>query len=88
MTWRVEIEPRAARELDRLSKSDRSRILNFLYKRVAIHPNPVVLAKRLSGSKEELSRFRVGDYRLIVKFISSRLVVLVIEIGNRREVYR
>ncbi len=87
MIWRVEIEPRAARELDRLSTSDRSRILDFLYKRVATHPNPAVLAKRLSGSKEELSRFRVGGYRLIVKFISRRLVVLVIEIGNRREVY-
>jgi mRNA interferase RelE/StbE len=87
MSWRIEIDPRAARELDRLSTSDRSR-LDFLHKRVATHPNPAVLAKRLSGSKEELSRFRVGDYRLIVKFINSRLVVLVIEIGNRREVYR
>jgi mRNA interferase RelE/StbE len=88
MNWRVEIDPRAVKQLDRLPPGDRRRILDFLYGRVSAHPNPVVLAKRLSGSKEELSRFRVGSYRLIVKFINSRLVVLVIEIGDRREIYR
>jgi len=88
MNWRVEIDPRAEKDLGRLSERDRNRILVFLHDRVATHPNPAALATRLTGSKEGLSRFRVGDYRLIVKFLNGRLVVLVIEIGNRREVYR
>lgn len=88
MNWRVEFDPRAEKDLGRLSKSDRDRILTFLRDRVSGHPNPAALAKRLTGSKEGLSRFRVGDYRLIVKFLNSRLVVLVVEIGNRREIYR
>lgn len=88
MTWRVEIATAAARELDRISTRDRVRILEFLYHRVADHPNPMALAKRLSGSREGLSRFRVGDYRIIVQFINDRMVVVVVAIGNRREVYR
>jgi mRNA interferase RelE/StbE len=88
MTWRIEISTAAARQLDRISARDRERILRFLYDRVAAHSNPMALAKRLSGSAENLSRFRVGDYRIIAQFINNRMVVLVVEIGNRREVYR
>lgn len=88
MSWEIEIDPEARRDLDRLSKRDSDRILAFLYGRVAQHPNPPDLATRLAGSKEALSRFRVGDHRIIVKFYKSRLVVLVIEVGHRREVYR
>lgn len=88
MSWRIEIDPSAERQLGKLATRDRRRILEFLYERVATHPRPEALSKQLSGSKENLSRFRVGDYRIIVQFIHERLVVLVIEIGNRREVYR
>lgn len=55
---------------------------------MAQHPNPPDLANRLVGSDEGLSRFRVGDYRIIVKFYNENVVVLVIRIGHRREVYR
>lgn len=88
MNWRVQLAPGARRDLERLSKCDRERILAFLFERVATHPNPPELATRLAGSKEGLSRFRVGDYRIIVSFVNGQLVVLVIEIGHRREVYR
>nr|WP_245454983.1 type II toxin-antitoxin system RelE/ParE family toxin [Mesorhizobium sp. M9A.F.Ca.ET.002.03.1.2] len=61
---------------------------NSCTKEFSAHPNPRALAKRLTGTKEEAWRFRVGDYRIIAQFQDSRLVVLVVEIGNRREVYR
>ena len=88
MNWRIEFDPRAERDLNRIDARDRKRILAFLHGRVAQHPYPPDLANRLVGSRGELSRFRIGDYRIIVKFHHSRLVVLVIEIGHRREVYR
>ncbi|UCI10186.1 type II toxin-antitoxin system RelE/ParE family toxin [Mesorhizobium sp. B1-1-8] len=49
---------------------------------------PKTLAKRLTATKAEAWRFRVGDYRIIAQFQDSRLVVLIVEVGNRREVYR
>ena len=88
MSWRIEIDPSAKRQLGKLAARERRCILEFLHERVATHPHPEALAKRLSGSKESLSRFRVGDYRIIAQFIHDRLVVLVVEIGNRREFYR
>lgn len=88
MTWRVEFTPRAEKDIERLSTRDQRRILEFLTQRVSAHPNPRALAKRLTGTKEEVWRFRVGDYRIITQFQDSRLVVLVVEVGNRREVYR
>ena len=88
MSWRVEFTLRAKKDIERLSTKDQRRILEFLSGRVSAHPDPKVLAKRLTATKEEAWRFRVGDYRIIVQFQDSRLVVLVVEIGNRREVYR
>ncbi|ESW87747.1 translation repressor RelE [Mesorhizobium sp. LSJC268A00] len=88
MTWRVEFTPRAEKDIERLSTKDQRRILEFLNQRVSAHPNPRALAKRLTGTKEEAWRFRVGDHRIITQFQDSRLVVLVVEVGNRREVYR
>lgn len=88
MTWRVEFTRRAEKDIEQLSTKDQRRILEFLNQRVSTHPNPRALAKRLTATKEEAWRFRVGDYRIITKFHDSRLVVLVVEVGNRREVYR
>jgi mRNA interferase RelE/StbE len=88
MTWRVEIEPRAKKELSRLDVSDQRRIIDFLEGRVAVHPNPITLATRLTTTKEDLWRFRVGDHRIIVKFIGRRLLILVVRIGHRGDIYR
>ncbi|TIS55382.1 type II toxin-antitoxin system RelE/ParE family toxin [Mesorhizobium sp.] len=88
MNWRVEFTQRADKDIERLSMKDQRRILEFLHDRVSAHPNPKALAKRLTATKQEAWRFRVGDYRIIVQFQDSRLVVLVVEVGNRREVYR
>jgi mRNA interferase RelE/StbE len=88
MSWRIEFTPRAEKDLERLSTKDERRILEFLRNRVAVHPDPRALAKRLKGYESDVWRFRVGDYRIVTRFIDSRLVVLVIEVGNRREVYR
>jgi mRNA interferase RelE/StbE len=88
MSWSVQFTPRAEKELERLSASDKRRILDFLDQRVSVHPHPRALAKRLSGLKEEAWRFRVGDHRMIVRFLDDRLIVLVVQVGHRREVYR
>ena len=88
MTWRIEFDPRAKKDLNRLAKADQIRILHFLYNRVATHPHPQELVKRLAGSDDAYSRFRVGDFRIIVKFHDARLTVLIIEIGHRREIYK
>ncbi len=47
-----------------------------------------MLAKRLSGAYEDEVRYRVGDYRVVCRIQGSLLLILVIEVGHRRDIYR
>lgn len=87
MTWAIEFTPAARKDLRKLSTRDQRRIADFLLKRVLRHPDPKALAKRLVAAGE-LWRFRVGDYRIIAQFQDARMIIMAIEIGNRRDVYR
>lgn len=88
MSWKVEFTSKASKDLRRFSASDQRRIADFLFERVSNHPDPRSLAKRLSGVEEALWRFRVGDFRIIVRFEDERMIVLVVAVGNRRDIYR
>ena len=87
MAWTIEFDPGAKKELAKLDKPAAKRILAFLKERVK--GNPRGLGAALQGAKlGEFWKYRVGDYRLICKIEDGRLCVLVVKIGNRREVYR
>jgi len=89
MAWKVELAEAAAREIDKLDPQAARRILKFLRERVAKLENPRSIGEALHGSKlGEFWKYRVGDYRLICFIEDKRLVVLVLRVGNRREVYR
>lgn len=89
MAYRVELAESATRDLDRLDAPQYERILKFLKERVAKLDNPRSIGQALRGSKlGEFWKYRVGDYRLIAKIYDDRVVVVVLRIGHRREVYR
>ncbi len=64
------------------------RIVSFLQERIQTADNPRSTGKALQGSLSGLWRYRVGDYRLLCRIEDDELIILVIEIGHRREVYR
>lgn len=84
MTWRVEISRRAEKSLDSLPEKLSKRILAKAHA-LGDDPRPPGCVK-LTGMA--LWRIRVGDYRVIYEIRDDVLLVLVIEIGHRREVYR
>ncbi|MFZ0800922.1 MAG: type II toxin-antitoxin system RelE/ParE family toxin [Terriglobales bacterium] len=86
--WKIEFDPAAQRELDKLDKTVARRIFKFLYERVGRLDNPRKIGERLQGTLSEFWKYRVGDYRLICSLENERLVVLVLRVGHRREVYR
>jgi mRNA interferase RelE/StbE len=88
VTWRVEVAPRAVRTLAGLDRAARTRVRRFLSERLETEADPRHLGRPLSGPLAGLWRYRVGDYRLICRIEDRRCVVLVLEIGHRREVYR
>lgn len=85
--WTVEFDERARRELRKLSSEVQKTILRFLRERVSGSTDPRQFGKPLRLNLAGLWRYRVGDYRLICRLEDDRLIVLVIKIGHRREVY-
>ena len=89
MAWRVEFEDAALKELAKLDKPVARRILAFLRERVAALDDPRSVGEALKGSKlGEFWKYRVGDYRIVAHIEDGALRILVLKVGNRREVYR
>ncbi|MEX6507335.1 type II toxin-antitoxin system RelE/ParE family toxin [Jiella sp. M17.18] len=89
MAWRIELSEEAERNLQKLDRQTVSRLLRFLHERVARLDDPRALGKPLKGSDlGKFWRYRVGDYRIVAHIADAELLVLVVRIGHRREVYR
>jgi len=88
LTWKVEFDDRALKELRKLDPQVQRQILRFLRQRVATPDNPKRFGKPLSGDRLRLWRYRIGSYRLICRIEEDRLVVLVLGVGHRKDVYR
>jgi mRNA interferase RelE/StbE len=83
--YRVEITASAARQMRRLPKADKARILNKI-ESLATDPLPYGV-KKLADEKITY-RIRVGDYRIIYEIYSDELIVFVVKVKHRREVYK
>ena len=89
MAWKISIEPAAKRELDGLDPQVGRRILKFLHDRIAPLEDPRGIGEALKGSRlGDFWKYRVGDYRIIARIEDGQMVIMVVRIGNRREVYR
>ena len=88
MAWRIEFDPAAAKELNRLGAPHSQRIVKFLSTRIAKADDPRSIGEALKGRLGELWKYRIGDYRIIADIRDKVLIILVVRIGHRREVYK
>ena len=89
LAWEIEFEDSALKELAKLDKSVARRIVTFLRERVAVLDDPRSIGEALKGSKlGDFWKYRVGDYRIITNIEDGVMRILVLKVGNRREVYR
>jgi mRNA interferase RelE/StbE len=88
LAWTIEYAETAKKQLRKLGKVTARRIIDFMDERVAPSDDPRKLGKALKGSLGDLWRYRVGDYRVLCDIQDRVLTVLVLQIGNRPEVYR
>ena len=89
MAWKIEIDPAAERELDKIDSQNSRRILSILHERVSVLNNPRDIGEALKGSRlGSFWKYRVGDYRIIASIEDEMLKILVVKIGNRKAVYR
>jgi len=87
LVWQIELTTTAEKQLSKLDKVTAKRITQFLRQRIALANNPRTIGKPFTSLLSGLWRYRVGDYRLICELQDTRLVVLVVEIGHRGEIY-
>lgn len=89
MAWSIELSPLAQKNLSQLDAQITRRILKFLHERIAPLDDPRSIGEALKGSRlGEFWKYRVGDYRIIARIENGQMLIFVVRIGNRREVYR
>jgi mRNA interferase RelE/StbE len=89
MAWRIEYDAGAEKDLSKLDRQIAQRIIKFMGQRVARLDDPRSVGEALKGSKlGDFWKYRVGDYRIIVDIQDNVMRVYVVEIGDRKEVYR
>lgn len=86
--WRVEFSPKAFKEFERLGAVDQRRVRRFVDERLLQSGSPRSSGKALAGEMAGLWRYRVGDIRIVVRIEDDVLVILVIEVGHRSDIYR
>lgn len=89
MAWKVELSTRAQKNLEGLDPQIARRVLAFLYDRVSKLDDPRSIGEALKGSRlGEFWKYRMNDYRIICKIEDASIRILVVGIGDRKEVYR
>jgi mRNA interferase RelE/StbE len=89
LAWTVELDPAALKELRRLDRQVARRILTFLRERLAVIDDPRSIGEALRGDAlGEYWKYRLGDYRIVSRIVDRRILILVLRIGHRRDVYR
>ncbi len=83
-SYNILLTKSAAKELESVPPRDRQRIVAKIGA-LAEHPRPMG-AEKLSG--DDKHRIRQGDYRILYEIFAEDVIVTVVRIGNRREVYR
>ena len=87
MTWTVEWDDKARRELRKLDHVAQQRILRFFRERIMGEKDPKRFGKSLRHEHQGLWRYRIGDYRVVCQVQDNLSVVLVLAVGHRSSIY-
>lgn len=85
MSYTIRFTPKAARQVRKLDSAAAKRIRDFLEQKLSQLDNPRQLGKKLVN--EEFWRYRVGDYRILTNIDDDQILILIVEVAHRREVY-
>jgi mRNA interferase RelE/StbE len=86
LAWTIEISDQARKQLRKLNRWQADQITTALAE-IAELENPRVRGKPMVGIYTGFWRYRVGDWRAIVQIVEGRMVLILIAVGHRREVY-
>ncbi|CAA6676659.1 MULTISPECIES: type II toxin-antitoxin system RelE/ParE family toxin [unclassified Lentimonas] len=88
MSWDYSISSKALKQLKKLDKQVAKQIFDFLDERIVGAEDPRQWGKQLKGELNNVWRYRSGDYRILCQLQGEVFVVLVLEVGHRKNIYR
>lgn len=88
MSYHVELTNTAKKQLKKMDRQTASILLGWMRKNLEGCENPRQHGKSLSANRSGQWRYRVGDYRLIAEIEDDRIVILILSIGHRSDVYK
>lgn len=87
MSWSIAFIESAQKSFLKLDQTIQKRIIHFLEGQILSTQDPYRQGKALKGKMKNLWRYRISDYRVICKIDNQKLVILVVDVGHRREIY-
>ena len=87
MKYKVEFTQRALKDLKKLDRHTAALILGWIRKNLENCENPRLFGKALTANRSGQWRYRVGDYRLLAEIRDEKIIILILNIGHRREIY-
>ncbi len=88
MSYKVEYSKTAKKQIKKMDQYTKIMIMNWINKNLVGCNDPREQGKALKGNLKNQWRYRVGDYRLICDIVDDRLIILMLSIGHRKEVYK
>ncbi len=85
--WAVEFKPSAFKDLKKVDRKIQAQIFHFLDRLVEDHETPRSIGLPMQGKSKGFWRYRVGDYRLICEIQDHKLIILILAVGHRKEIY-
>jgi mRNA interferase RelE/StbE len=87
MNYKVEFSKAALKELKKMDRPVAAMILGWVRKNLEGCENPRQHGKGLTANRSGQWRYRVGDYRLLAEIQDDRIVILILNIGHRSDIY-
>ena len=88
MAWTLRFTETALKQLKKLDKQISDLITRVLRDKIATSPDPRLFGKALTGEFKGYWRYRIENYRVICELRDKELIILVVAIGHRREIYK
>jgi mRNA interferase RelE/StbE len=87
LVWRIEFDEAAKKELARLDRQVQVQIQRFLRERIVTEEDPRRFGEPLRANLSGFWKYRVGNYRIVAEIREEEVLVLVVRIGHRKNVY-
>ena len=88
MRYKVEFTADALKDLKKMDRHKAALILGWIRKNLENCENPRLHGKGLSANRSGEWRYRIGDYRILAQIDDTKIIILVVNVGHRRDIYK